>query len=222
MGSGAGYESISNTFLNITRNGDTLASGVRDIRVVAGQDTALINCWTQSADAPVYDFANKRATIMGPISGTINNGGGVFKLGNQSGKIQFPGTINGAFLDYYDQGTWTASLGGSVTNPTSPITATGVWTRIGRQVFVTAEFLNVDTTGAGGNVKVTGLPFTAVTISGYGAASTKNFGSAPVIAAPLASSTQINFYLATDRSAELTHAAPGAGGYLAFSAAYIA
>lgn len=222
MGSGVGYESENNTFINITRNGDTLDAGVREIRIVAGQDTTLINCWTQAGDGPVYDFANKRVNIIGTFAGTVNNGGGVFKLGNQSGEIQFPSTVNGAFLDYYDEGTWTATLVGSGASPTTPVTTTGVWTRIGRQVFVTAEFINVDTTGASGNVRVTGLPFTAVTVSGYGAASTKNFGSDAVVASPLSTSTQMNFYPVTDRSVELTHATTGAGRYLAFSATYIA
>ena len=221
MGSGVGYESASNTFINVGRNGDSLAASVYDIRIVAGQDTTLINCFTQAGDSPLYNFNNKRVTAIGPLSGTVQNPGGLFRVGSAFGQLQFPGTVNGAYLNYYDQGTWTAALVGSLTDPTTPVTATGVWTRIGRQVFVTAEFLNVNTTGATGDVRVTGLPFIAVTSNGYGAASTKNLGANPVVASPTAASTQVDFYLATDRSTALAFGA-GSGQYLAFSATYIA
>jgi|694.fasta_scaffold78192_1 hypothetical protein len=221
MGTGVGYESASNTFINVGRNGDSLAAGVYDIRIVAGQDTTLIDCFTQTGDSPLYNFNNKRVTAIGPLTGTVQNPGGLFRVGSAFGQLQFPGTINGAYLTYYDEGTWTATLDGSSTSPTTPVTATGVWTRIGRQVFVTVEFLNVTTTGATGNVVVTGLPFIAVTRNGYGATSIKGLGANAVVASPTQASTQIDFYLATDRSTNLTFGA-GTGQYLAFSATYIA
>lgn len=219
MGSGVGYESISNTFINVGRNGDSLGSGVRDIRIVAGQDTTLINCYTQSADTPVYDFNSKRVTIIGPFSGTINNGSATFKLGNQFGHIQFPDTQNGAFLDYYDEGTWTAVLSGSGAGPTTPVSVTGYWTRVGRLVSVTARMLNVNTTGASGDVIVTGLPFTVGATTSYGPATIANMGSDMVVAAPVTGTTQLYFYLATNSAALLSHSA-GAGRYLAFTASY--
>lgn len=221
MGVGVGYESASNTFINVGRNGDSLAPSVYDIRIVAGQDTTLIDCFTQSGDSPLYNFNNKRVTAIGPLVGTVQNPGGLFRVGAPFGNLQFPGTVNGAYLNYYDEGTWTATLTGSSSDPNTPVTATGVWTRVGRQVFVTVEFLNVNTTGATGSVRVTGLPFIAVTQNGYGVVSTKNLGATPVVASPTQTSTQINFYLATDRSSNLTFGA-GSGQYLAFSATYIA
>lgn len=219
MGSGVGYESIANTFIDITRNGDTLATGVYDILVTAGQDSTFISCYTQASDNPRYNFNNKRATVIGPMVGSFENRSGVLKVGNPFGGVQFPGTVNGAFLSYYDEGVWTANLTGSGSSPTTPVTVTGLWTRIGRLVTVTAEFINVNTTGAGGNAVVTGLPFTVGGANGYGATSIKSLGSAPVVASPTLGTTQVDFYLATDRATKLAFGA-GSGQSVAFSATY--
>lgn len=63
-------------------------------------------------------------------------------------------------LNWYEEGTWTGTLGGQTTDPTTPVTATGLYTRIGRQVTVQIYFVNVDTTGGSGNMEIRGLPFT--------------------------------------------------------------
>ena len=64
-------------------------------------------------------------------------------------------------LNDYEEGTWTGTITGSVSNPTTPATATGRYTKIGRTVQFQINFGNVNTTGASGHVKVTGLPFTS-------------------------------------------------------------
>jgi hypothetical protein len=64
-------------------------------------------------------------------------------------------------LDDYEEGTFTATLKGSVSDPTTPVTTTGTYTKIGRQVTVNVIFSGVDTTGANGDVSITGMPFTA-------------------------------------------------------------
>jgi Pectate lyase superfamily protein/Chaperone of endosialidase len=69
---GAGYESSSNTLTNIGRNGDSLTASVRDIRIISGQDTTLINCYTQSADNPSYDFSGKRVTVIGRLYNVLD------------------------------------------------------------------------------------------------------------------------------------------------------
>lgn len=63
-------------------------------------------------------------------------------------------------LDDYEEGTWTAALVGTTANPSSAVTVTGDYTKIGNMCYVTAAFANVDTTGASGGVRVTGMPFT--------------------------------------------------------------
>lgn len=70
-------------------------------------------------------------------------------------------------LDDYEEGTWTVELydaasGGNV----SPTTATGYYTKIGRQVNLTFSLSNIDTTGmTAGNVLYFTLPFTAGFVS---------------------------------------------------------
>lgn len=78
------------------------------------------------------------------------------------GGITFNGDTAAAnALDDYEEGTFTATLKGGTTDPTTPVTSTGTYTKIGRQVTVRGEFVNVDTTGASGVVSITGLPFTS-------------------------------------------------------------
>ena len=72
-----------------------------------------------------------------------------------------PGTGTSELLNDYEEGTFTATLTGSTTAPTTPVTTTARYTKIGRQVTIEVSFLNSNTTGASGNIQVTGLPFTA-------------------------------------------------------------
>lgn len=70
-------------------------------------------------------------------------------------------------LDDYEEGTWTVELydaasGGNV----SPTTATGYYTKMGRQVSITFSLSNIDTTGmTSGNQLYFTLPFTAGFVS---------------------------------------------------------
>lgn len=77
-------------------------------------------------------------------------------------------------LDDYEEGTFTATLKGSSSDPSTPVTTTANYTKIGRQVTVSVMFANVNTTGASGSVTVSGLPFSCVT-AGVGPAITENF-----------------------------------------------
>ena len=64
-------------------------------------------------------------------------------------------------LSDYETGTWTATLGGSTTNPTSAVTASFNYTKIGNLVHLPVYFAGVNTTGAAGGFRITGIPFTA-------------------------------------------------------------
>ena len=56
---------------------------------------------------------------------------------------------------------------GSTSNPNSTIQDTSAYyTKIGRQVWIVVNFINVDTTGASGSVIITGLPFASLASSG--------------------------------------------------------
>ena len=92
-------------------------------------------------------------------------GGGNVVMNSGSG-IDFSatsGTGTSELFDDYEEGTWTpvvadASSGGNEASYTSN---TGFYTKIGRQVFLTIRFININTTGmtAGNQIFITGLPF---------------------------------------------------------------
>jgi len=71
------------------------------------------------------------------------------------------GTGTSELLNDYEEGTFTATLVGLTTSPTVPVTTTGRYTKIGREVKISLFFNNVSTVGASGNIRVTGLPFTS-------------------------------------------------------------
>lgn len=73
--------------------------------------------------------------------------------GNHSGGVA---TLTGNYSR-----TWQGELRGSTGRAGTPVIATGKYTRIGNQVTATISFWNVDTTGATGDMEITGLPFAA-------------------------------------------------------------
>jgi hypothetical protein len=177
MVAGAGNESEANTFVNCGRHGDTLAAGVFDIRIVSGNDTVLINTFTDAGDSPSYSFNDKRVVIIGIIAGTIAGKGNTLWLGSQLGGIQFPGTLNGALLNYYDEGTTALTLGTTGTQPTVPVTANASWTRIGRRVSLSVVFAEADLTGSTGNLQITGIPFVCGSIPAVGSVALLGLGT---------------------------------------------
>ena len=88
-------------------------------------------------------------------------------------------------LNWYEEGTWTPQYTNS-TPPTTPYTMTitsATYTRIGRLVTIVANIStsNVNTTGASGTLRISGLPFTSaahgVVNIGYAANWNTNFPS---------------------------------------------
>lgn len=117
--SGTGYESVSNTVINYTRNGDTLNTGIRDILISSGHSTVIINPYVQPADNPSYDFNGKVATCIGAISNIINNQNVTF-INNSpiSGINTTHSYISEAYLD-------NIRIGGRAKTYTADITFTG-------------------------------------------------------------------------------------------------
>ena len=79
--------------------------------------------------------------------------------------ITFPATQSASSdantLDDYEEGTWTPSLGGNTTYNYQQ----GNYTKIGRFVYARVA-LNVTTLGTGSTTQITGLPFTAGSVTG--------------------------------------------------------
>jgi hypothetical protein len=167
--------------LQISGNGTTL--GTTSFDLIQNSSGALVY---QRDALPLFFYVNgsERYAIsssgvatwsnVGGVAGTamtLNSTGlGVGVTPSASGGclqlksgITFPATqvasSDANTLDDYEEGTWTGTLKGSVSDPTTPVTATGIYTKVGKLVTITIAYSNVNTTGASGNVTITGLPF---------------------------------------------------------------
>ncbi len=146
--------------------------------------------------------------------------------------IKIGGSGSANTLDDYEEGTFTATLAGASSNPNTACTDTSAYyTKIGRQVTVFINFINVDTTGASGVVTVTGLPFTSLASSGdaYVGGNVAwynrfgiNDGTDTVALSVGQNSTEIAFQV-SDKNAvwtEMFHTA-GTGAYFRCSTTYL-
>lgn len=139
--------------------------------------TLFCNGATDAAGSTLnYSWANggQGPFIIANASGEAArfNSTGTFVLGGGNAAangrgVAFPAAQSASTdantLDDYEEGTWTGTLTGGTTNPTTPVTATGRYTKVGRQVHVQISFQDVNTTGASGTVLITGLPFLSAT-----------------------------------------------------------
>ena len=151
---------------------------------------------------------------------------GTLKLRIDNDGLKFNGDTAAAnALDDYEEGTWTAQIIGSTTNPSTAVTMpTATYTKIGRLVFAQFQFSNVDTTGASGGVRVSGLPFASAAAHATGNVMTyvrMTFPTTSTNISPYVSGTDMSFYTSTSNQgwAEITHNA-GTGAYLAATVTY--
>lgn len=119
-----------------------------------------------------YDHANDRLSFtanggenlyllstgdLSLITGNVvvSNGKGI----DFSATANSSGTMTSELLADYEEGTWTGTLKGSITDPTIAVTAIGRYTKIGRAVTVQIAFESQSNVGAVGDVGISGLPF---------------------------------------------------------------
>ena len=139
------------------------------------------------------------ASGLGTFAGVTLSGTNQLNLG-AGGQVVFPATQNASSnvntLDDYEEGTWTPVLTFVTAGDLSVAYASrvGTYTKIGNIVSATVD-ISTSTfthTTASGNLRVTGLPFTAKTLTGYqafGAGSVAGYTKAGYTAvAPRASS----------------------------------
>lgn len=217
----SGTEARAPRISNYTRLGGAMASGMYDIKIADGHDAVIDNIGMETAHSPKFDFGNKRVTVIGRAIGTFDNALSTMFVGNSTGGIRFRGAANGAYLNYYDEGTWTATLSGTGAAPTTPVTVSGDWTRIGRRVSASAKFSSVDTTGASGGVVISGLPF-AVNASQEPVNVAHMIGMGTTAAVAKATASTISLYRMTSGTA-IAHAdgTPGPGKSITVSLEYI-
>jgi len=121
-------------------------------------------------------------------------------------------------LNWYEEGTFTATLTASITAPTTPITVTAYYTVVGRLVTVQVGFFNVDTTGALGSTQITGMPFTAASTFSVGSAAI-DFGASSPVSYIISGTTTILLY-ASNTLAGIPIVA-SAGRYVVASISYL-
>jgi hypothetical protein len=168
-----------------------------------------------TANATLYIQDRGRHNFYGSISGTANNaitwvpvistaaGGDVtVNTGNlvigTSGKgIDFsatPGTGTSELFDDYEEGTWTPAYQTSNNDITysAGTNVNGKYTKVGNTVFFSL-MIRGNITGGTGDLRITGLPFAAVTVNSAGTPAsisanyewTSSPGTNPLIAANL-------------------------------------
>lgn len=192
--------------------------------------TSNVNRWIVEKDGAGQDLYIYRYNDAGNYAGNpviISRSGGSVSFENNivirtaGNGIDFSANTHAAgmtseLLDWYEEGTWTGTLT-AATPPTTPITKTGRYTRIGNQVTVAIEFDNVDTSGASGAMEVTGLPFTAAA-AGYGPTMKNSMGTNVLTAGVYGGLSKVIFSDAGDMTTFNIVAV--AGAYLRFSVTY--
>ena len=130
-------------------------------------------------------------------------------------------------LDDYEEGTFVATLRGVTSDPSTAVTTTSMYRKIGETVYITIAFENWSTTGASGDIEVTGLPFTSsptgrffITAAFYNGA-TWDDDKTPVSNVQ-ANSTKILCHAIDSNGTwnTLTHNAGSSGRYFWFSGTY--
>ena len=146
------------TLASATITGDLTAARL----IVTGATVPTNGMYLPSANTLAWAINSAEALRLNSTANLVLKGGTV---GANGVGLTFPATqvasSDANCLDDYEEGTWTGTLGGATTNPTTPVTATGRYTKIGRQVSIQIHFSNVDTTGASGQIKVSGSPFSS-------------------------------------------------------------
>ena len=204
-----------------TASGDDAAIGYTSTEgiIITGQGSTNDITLKRDDDTAVLEVATGQSDIE------ITGGNIFFGTANKGVYLGVTSATAANLLDDYEEGNWTAALEGSTSNPSSAVTVTGNYTKIGRIVYIQAAFANVDTTGAAGGIRVTGLPFApspANQMTGnvtFHTIATIASGTANI--SPFFQSDNVAFYQSKTAAAwsETQHNA-GSGRYLYFSGLY--
>lgn len=149
---------------------------------------------TRTMTTPNANFTAARTDAAQSFTGDQTLGTGNLIQGTAAKGFNFTANTPAAgmtsqLLNWYEEGAWTATLTGSTAAPTTPVTVTATYTRIGRQVTVQAKFYNVNTTGATGDAQITGLPFTTSSDWFVGTAVQSNISTSVCVPMTLGSTT---------------------------------
>jgi hypothetical protein len=194
-----------------TFGGDlTLGTGTTQLRFNDGLDIIIPSTGAAARDATIG-----LGSSTNRFKDLYLSGGVVFNVAGGTG------TSTSGTLDDYEEGTWTGTLTGSTSAPSTAITATGTYTKIGRSVTAVIAFSNKDSTGVSGNIVVTGLPFTAAAGglgAGWNGRSNTGTGTTNGVMSFIASNNDL--VLLNGLGASITWVSAGTGTYAGYSITY--
>ena len=162
-----------------------------------------------SGSFSVSDETASASRLTIDTSGNVNISTGNVVMTTSGKGIDFSATTEGSgtmtseLLNDYEEGTFTATLNGTVTNPATLLTTVGKYTKIGRTVTAQVFFSNIITTGYSGRISISGLPFangTVETIASAGFYGAATF-TGSIFGLCTASGTAISMYSSVSNSA---------------------
>lgn len=167
-------------------------------RILSKIDGATVS--STSMPGKLEFYTTPSASVTPTLRATITaNGEALFNVASATGdaKIQvsngvrFGGTTSSDSntLDFYQEGTWTPSIVGSTTAGTCTyVTRYGAYTRIGNRVRFSGV-VQMNTHTGTGNIRITGLPFTATSHAQVISVVVQNLTYSNTVAAVVASSS---------------------------------
>ena len=174
----------------------TLKSNGAGINFQKGDSETMCAMATDGAVTLYYDNAAKLTTSAAGISVT---GDVLLTTANAGIYLGVTSATAANHLDDYEEGTATLTLTGSTAAPTSAVTTTANYVKIGRIVTIRFSFSGVSTVGATGTVQVTGLPFSAASAGGIGSPMKNAAGSDGLYSVWYCSGTTLqDFYIRND------------------------
>ena len=151
-------KSFDGNFIEFYRDTSTVVGSIGtyfgDLTIGTGNCGLIFNSGTE-----IIIPANITTNAVSDAAVDLGYSAGRFKDLYLSGGAYLGGTGSANKLDDYEEGTFTASLRGSIAEPATLVTTTGYYTKIGRDVTYNISFENVNTTGYSGDVSIEGLPF---------------------------------------------------------------
>ena len=168
------------SIVGFRKNGTTVGSigGYEGSTVFAGKYTGLKFNYSNATNSIIHTVSPSNVIRDGVDD--LGYAGSRFKDLYLSGGVYLGGTGAANKLEDYEEGTWTATINGSTTAPSSPQTTTAYYTKVGNMVTVFMRFSNKNTTGASGNLLITGLPFSCTAVGAENQASVPMVHNIPV------------------------------------------
>jgi hypothetical protein len=154
-------ETSDGDIIRFAKDNSTVGSigGSANVLSIVGKDgNGGIAIQNNSFGDIVYPASN---TTGGASNGAIDLGynNGRWKDLYLSGGVYLGGTGSANKLDDFETGSFTATLVGYYSSPTTAVTTTGYYTKVGNTVDIYINFESANTSGASGDMWVTGIPF---------------------------------------------------------------